>query len=343
MADVCIYASEPRGRKKEAEVTRTSKAEFAHLAFPAEELQRALCVSQGDTQNELQLGEHLRIVRDKPLSPGAPTLYGIDAKGISGSHPLIVGLGAINYGIMEEVLLPSFDRYPVLGTVLNFLQENGSELRSVAELAGQIAPALNLSDEWDDPIVRRDENTWKEAKIEFEQYPLIKETWQESVLPVRDFDGFIRHLILNTIIDGERVIMPLTFAQNPKFRRPLVCYFAFSPKWWLVGSEQLKCYPKAEVWITNTIGCADSVIENPPRRIFLSYCFGRGMIPHLELDCLRGRNVKVLIRRSKDEHETRRNLEEGVLMVSRLKEMDIKVGVKKIDEACPAQQGGHDA
>ncbi|MBQ7206199.1 MAG: hypothetical protein IJS01_00220 [Lentisphaeria bacterium] len=339
MADVCISAGEPRGRKKEAKVSMTSKAEFAHLAFPAGELQRALSVSQGGTQDELQLGEHLRIVRDTPAFPGAPALYGIDAKGISGSHPLIAGLKAINYGITDEVLLPSCDRYPVLNTVLKFLQARGCEFSSVAELAGQIAPALNLSGEWNDPIVRRKENTWQEAKIEYEQYPLIKETWQERVVPVRDFDGFIRHLILETVIGGERVIVPLTFAKHPKFRQPMVCYFAFSPKWWLLGSEQLKWYPKAEVWITNTLGCTNSVIENPPRRIFLSYCFGRGMIPHLELDCLRGRDVKVLIGRSKDKYENRRNLEEGVLLASRLKDMDIKVGVKTIEEACPSQEG----
>ena len=334
--DVCIYAGEPRWREKEAEVSLTSKCEFAGCAFPVGELQRALGVSPGGNPGVLQFGEHLRIARETPQAPTAPPLYGFDAEGISGTQPLIAGLEAIDYGIPEEVLLPSSERYPVLSKILEFLQANGCEFRSVEELAGQIAPALNVSGQWDDPIVRRNENTWKEAKIEGEQYLQALKSQQGAVWAVRDFDGFIRHLILKTVIDGKAVIVPLTFAQHPKYRQPMVCYFAFSPSWWLVGGELLKRYPEAEAWITNSIDCGNSFDE---RRIFLSYFFGKEMIPHLELDCLRGRDIKSLIIKEPDGHETRRNVEEAILLMSRLKSMDIKAEFKIVDKSAPTYHG----
>ena len=337
--DVCIYAGEPRGREQEAKVALTSKCEFAGCAFPVGELQRALGVSPGGNPGELRFGELLRIAREKPQSPTAPPLYGFDAEGISGTQPLIASLEAINYGIAEEVLLPSSERYPVLSKILEFLQANGCEFRSVEELAGQIAPALNVSGQWDDPIVRRSENTWKEAKIEGEQYLPALKSQQGTVLAVRDLDGFIRHLILKVVIDGKAVIVPLTFAQHPQYRQPMVCYFAFSPRWWLIGSEQLKMYPEAELWITNDIYCTDSVISADPKRIFLSYFFGKEMIPHLELVCLLGRNVTVMVELDPIPHETRRNVEEAILLMSRLKSMDIKVEFKVVDKSAPTYHG----
>ena len=336
IGDVCIYAGEPRWREQEAKVSLTSKCEFAGCAFLVEELQRALGVSPGGNPGELQFGEYLRIAREKPQSPTAPPLYGFDADGISGTQPLIAGLEAINYGIPEEVLLPSSDRYPVLGTILTFLRAKGGEFRSVAELAEQMAPALNLSDKWNDPIVRRNENTWKEAKIEYEQYLPALKSRQGSILAVRDVKGLIRHLILMTVIDGKTVIVPLTFAQHPNYRQPRVCYFPFSPNWWLMGSEQLEKHPEAEVWITNSIDCGNSFNGE---RIFLRYFFGKEMIPHLELDCLFGRDVKCLIIKEQDVQETRRNVEEAILLMSRLKSMDIKAEFKIVDKSAPTYCG----
>ena len=335
--DICIYASEPRWREKEEEISLESKGEFAVRAFPLGELQRALGVSLGGNPDELQFGEHLRIARDTPLSPVNPPLYGVTAAGISGTQPLIVGLEAINYGSSEEVLLPSFARYPVLSTILNFVQANGGEFCSTAELARQIIPALNVTAKWDDPIVRRDENTWKEAKIEGEQsLPALRRSQQGTVFAVCDQDGFIRNLILQTSIDGRSVVLPLTFAQHPRYRQPMVCYFAFSPKWWLMGSEQLKKYPKAEVWITNSFSCS-KLFDG--RRIFLSYFFGKEMIRHLELDCLRGRDVKCLIIKETDIQETRRNVEEAIHLMSCLKSMDIKAEFKIVDKSTPTCRG----
>lgn len=332
-AYVCMFNGRPRWREKEAVISLTSKLDFAGLAFPVEELQRAIHISPGRERGELQFGEFLRFARDTPLFPNEPTLYGIDAEGISGTQPLITGLEAINYGTAEEVLLPSRHRYPMMNTILNSLKAAGSELCSIEELAVQIAPALDLSDKWDDPIVRRDENTWKEAKIGYEQYLPALKSRQGTILAVRDVKGLIRHLILMTAIDGKRVIVPLTFAQHPKYRQPLVCYFAFSPRWWLMGSEQLKKHPDAEVWITNSIDCG---ISFDGQRVFLSYFFGKEMIPHLELDCLRGRrNVKCMIIQETDAKETRRNVEEAILLMSRLKSMEIKTEPKIVNRAEP--------
>ena len=329
---ICMFNSRPRGREKEAVIFLTSKCNFAQLAFPVEELQRAFHISSGGEQGELQLGEFLRFALDTPFFPDEPPLYGIDAEGISGTQPLIAGLEAINYGSAEEVLLPSRHRYPMMNTILNFLQADGCEICSVEELAEQIAPALNLSDKWDDPIVRRNENTWKEAKIEYEQYRTALKSRQGSILAVRDVKGLIRHLILMTSVDGKTVIVPLTFAQHPEYRQPLVCYFPFSPNWWLMGSEHLEKHPEAEVWITNSIDCGHSFDEE---RIFLSYFFGKEMIPHLELDCLRGRDARCLIFKEPDVRETRCNVEEGILLMSRLQSMEIRAEFRVVNKAEP--------
>ena len=337
--DICILSSVPRGRKKEADISLTSKTDFIIHASPDTELQRALHVSPGGGQGELQFWGHLRIARDTPFSPDAPPLYGIEAEGVAGSQPLIALLAEINYSSPEEVLLPSLRRYPLLDTLLKIRKASGSELGSVTDLARQIAPALNVSSGWDDPVVRRSENSWKEAKIEEEQYFSARQSGQGAIIAVRDADGFIRHLILRSNIEGETVYLPLTFAQHCQFRQPLVCYFAFTPRWWLVGSEQLKLCPEAKVWLTNTLDCQNPIIANPPRRIFLSYLFGREMIPHLELDCLRWREVEVQITKGKDAHENRRNVEEGLLLMSRLKGMDIKAEFMIVDEEEPTYRG----
>ena len=319
-----------------------SKVEFVLASLPIEELQKALHVALGSERNEIQLGEHLRISRDTAFAPNAPVLYDAHAAGYSGTQPVIAQIIGIDYDIPKEILIPMPTKYPILETILTYLKSAGCAIASVAELAKQIAPALGVSCKLDDPLVRSSENSWKEAKIEYEQYQYMfaSESIRTSFWGVRDEDGLIRHLISVSHVDEKVAIVPLTFAQHPKFRQPLACNFIFSPEWWLMGCELLKLYPEAEVWITNTWGCFNTSFENPQQRIFLGYYFGAEMISHLKLDCLRGRDaIKVLIVSETDVLEMRRNVEEAILLMSRLKSMDIKAEVKIVDKSMPTYQG----
>ena len=330
---ICLLSGPPRDRENENAIMLASKSDFALTTLRLEEIQAAIHVSAGERWNELQLGEHLRISRETPFSPSSEVHYDI---GPSGTLPLITEMAGIDYGIMKERLVVIASKYPMLDIILRSLRSQGIGELSVYDLAQQIAPALGVSCKWDDPIVRRDENTWKEAKIEYEQYPLAKEFGSGNILCVRDQCGLIRHLIVDKILNGKKIIVPLTFAQHPKFRQPLVCHFAFSPTWWLMGSEQLEKYPEAEVWITNSIDCGNLF---DGQRVFLSYFFGKEMIPHLELDCLRGRDVKCMILQEPDGQETRRNVEEAILLMSSLKGMDIKTGFRVVNRAEPIRCG----
>lgn len=330
---ICLLSGYPRDREIENAIMLASKSDFALTTLRLEEIQAAIHVSAGERWNELQLGEHLRISREIPFSPSSEVHYDIfEEGGISGTLPLITEMAGIDYGILKEHLVVSSAKYPMLDIILRSLRSQGIGELSVYDLAQQIAPALGVSCKWDDPIVRRDENTWKEAKIEYEQYPLAKESGYGNILCVRDQGGHIRHLMSERLFNGKRIIVPLAFAQHPQYRQPQVCHFSFSPEWWLMGSEQLEKHSDAEVWITNSIDCGNLF---DGRRVFLSYFFGKEMIPHLELDCLRGRVVKCMILQEPDALETRRNMEEAILLMSRLKSMDIKTEFRIVNKAEP--------
>ena len=152
----------------------------------------------------------------------------------------------------------------------------------------------------------------------------------------REGDLDTARLICENYADGKVCILPMTFAQHPNYRTPLVCHFIFSPEWWLMGSEQLKLYPEAEVLITNELHCQNS---NPAAdRIFLRYFFGKEMIPYLRLECLKSRNVKILFNMTSNKLEMRNNLEETILLMARLKELDIKAEIMQINDDEPLNQ-----
>ena len=237
--------------------------------------------------------------------------------------------------------MPIPGKSPMLTTLFKYLQSNGCSLKDELELAEQLAPALGIYGGWIEPALVDSGNSWKEAKIEYEQYFAAKEMSDGNIYAIKDVDGYIRHLICENYADGKVCILPMTFAQHPNYRTPLVCHFIFSSEWWLMGSEQLKLYPEAEVLITNELHCQNS---NPAAdRIFLRYFFGKEMIPYLRLECLKSRNVKILLNMTSNKLEMRNNLEETILLMARLKELDIKAEIMQINDAEPLNPENSDS
>ena len=139
-----------------------------------------------------------------------------------------------------------------------------------------------------------------------------------------DITGHLRHLMIRITIDCNRyVLLPLTFAQHPNFPQPMVCHHAFSPDWGLLHPIAFNYNTQPDVIISNCweICEANMCFMNFP---VLGYFWGEGMIPHLHLEHLYGKNVKILLLESFDEKITFQNLLEAILLKSKLKAMDIK-------------------
>ena len=335
MANICRLRS-PKDRDDEHNHCVKSKVEFALRSFPIEKLQAAIRIFE-DEDKKIQLCAWLSIARDRPLHPQAPACYSINGdKKRFYNQPLIAQSIGISYGMQQEIRMPIPGESPMLTTLFKYLQSNGCSLKDELELAEQLAPALGIYGGWIEPALVDSGNSWKEAKIEYEQYFTAKEMSDGNIYAIKDVDGYIRHLICENYADGKVCILPMTFAQHPNYRTPLVCHFIFSPEWWLMGSEQLKLYPEAEVLITNELHCQSG---NPAAdRIFLRYFFGKEMIPYLRLECLKSRNVKILFNMTSNKQELRINLEEVILLMSRLKELDIKAEIMQINDDEPLNQ-----
>ena len=335
MENICRFRT-PRDRADEHKHCFENKDEFALRSLPIDKLRSAICIFE-DEDKHIQPCAWLRIARDRPLHPQAVACYSInDDKKRGYNQPLIAQSIGISYGMQQEIRMPIPGKYPMLTMLLKYLQSNGCNLKDELELAEQLAPALGIYGGWIEPALVDSGNSWKEAKIEYEQYFAAKEMSDGNIYAIKDVDGYIRHLICENYADGKVCILPMTFAQHPNYRTPLVCHFIFSPEWWLMGSEQLKLYPEAEVLITNELHCQNS---NPAAdRIFLRYFFGKEMIPYLRLECLKYRNVKILFNMTSNKQELRINLEEVILLMSRLKKLDIKAEIMQINDDEPLNQ-----
>ena len=335
MENICIFRT-PRDRVDEHKHCIKSELEFALRSLPIDKLQSAIRIFEDEDKN-IQFCAWLRIARDCPLHPQALACYSInDDKKRFYNQPQIKQSIGINYGMQQEIRMPIPGKYPMLTMLLKYLQSNGCNLKDELELAEQLAPALGIYGGWIEPALVDSGNSWKEAKIEYEQYFAAKEMSDGNIYAIKDINGYIRHLICENYADGKVCILPMTFAQHPNYRTPLVCHFIFSPEWWLMGSEQLKLYPEAEVLITNELRCQNS--NSAADRIFLRYFFGKEIIPFLKLECLKYRNVKILFNMTSNKLELRINLEEVILLMSRLKELDIKAEIMQINDDEPLNQ-----
>lgn len=301
----------------ERDLMYESKCEFFLNNATVPELQKALPVMAGEN-NSLILNNKIKIERNIPANPQAPVMYGLEFYQ-QGCQPLIKYLIDTNFGFQTEYLQYSSDKFPVLKVVA----DNISNMTDIRYFARQIGPALGISEQWDDPMIRNT-NFWQESHIEYHHYKQAFASLQGIVFCIMDITGHSRHLIIKITIDSDRyVLLPLTFAQHPNFSQPMVCHHAFSPDWWLFNTISLKNNPNAEVIICN---CWEICEKN----MFLSglsvlgYFWGEGMIPHLHLECLSGRDVKILLLESFYEKITFQNLLEAILLKSKLKTMDIK-------------------
>ncbi len=335
MANICRLRSH-KDRDDEHNHCVKSEVGFALRSLPIDKLQSAIRIFE-DEDKHIQLCAWLRIARDRPLHPQAVACYSIndDTKKFY-NQPLIAQSIGITYGMQQEIRMPIPGKYPMLTMLLKYLQSNGCSLKDELELAEQLAPALGIYGGWIEPALVDSGNSWKEAKIEYEQYFAAKEMSDGNIYAIKDINGYIRHLICENYADGKVCILPMTFAQHPNYRTPLVCHFIFSPEWWLMGSEQLKLYPEAEVLITNELRCQNS--NSAADRIFLRYFFGKEIIPFLKLECLKYRNVKILFNMTSNKLELRINLEEVILLMSRLKKLDIKAEIMQINDDEPLNQ-----
>ena len=159
-------------------------------------------------------------------------------------------------------------------------------------------------------------------------------------LRILTLGGHIRNLVIKVYIAPYHyILLPLTFAQHPNFPQPMVCHHAFSPDWWLFNTNWLKYNPSAEVIISNCWGICENAFRNE-KNVILGYFWGEGMISHLHLECLNGRNVSLLVLESYSTDITRQNLLEAVLLKSRLKSMNINTAILLAEHksCCEASQ-----
>ncbi|MBO7329293.1 MAG: hypothetical protein J6W00_11045 [Lentisphaeria bacterium] len=308
----------------ERNIMYASKCEFFLNNADIKTLQKALPVVNGEN-NSMILNRKIEIERDKPAVPEALPMYGFSCH-IQGCQPLIKYWTDTNYGCNTEELCPCPYKFPVLNVVAD---NTFGILPQTLHFARQIGPALGISDQWDDRLMKN-AGAWQEARIEQWRYEeahvSIKNLNQGEVYLVMDNEGFIRHLIMKMYLaNSNYILLPLTFAQHPNFPQAMVCHHAFSPDWRLFSPWGVKNLP-AEVIISNcweacTMPCFNTDI------IILGYFWGEGMIPHLHLECLHGRKVKILLLKSCNNKIPRQNLLEAILLKSRLKAMDVKADI----------------
>ena len=316
------------------DIMYASKCEFVLNNADIKTLQKALPVTEGEN-NSLCLGNNIEIERNTPAYPLALPMYGL-ANHIQGAQPRIERYIDTDFGQRLELLQSCPCKFPVLNVVGDNIFGDPYQ---IPHFARQIGTALGISDQWDDQMMKNT-GAWQEAKIEYAQYDIARQVKQGEVFPIMDNAGHIRNLIIKIYIDPYRyILLPLTFAQHPNFPQPMVCHHAFSPDWWLFNTIGLKHNPHAEAIICNCWEICEKAFGNE-KNVLLGYFWGEEMIPHLHLECLVGRKVKLLIIESSDRATTSQNLLEAVLLQSRLKAMDINAGIllakdESIFEAIP--------
>ena len=324
----------------ERDIMYASKCEFVLNNADIKTLQKALPVTEGENNslclsNNIEIELKIGIERNIPAFPRALPMYGF-VQQYQGAQPQIKRLIDTDFGQRLETLYPCPCKFPVLNVVADNIFGDPYQ---IPHFARQIGTALGISDQWDDQMMKN-AGAWQEAKIEYAQYDIARQVKQGEVFPIMDNAGHIRNLIIKIYIDPYRyILLPLTFAQHPNFPQPMVCHHAFSPDWWLLYANLLKYNPHAEVIISNYWEICEKALWNE-KNAFLGYFWGEGMIPHLHLECLVGRKVKLLIIESSDRVTTRQNLSEAVLLQSRLKAMNINAGIllakdESIFEAIP--------
>lgn len=308
----------------ERDIMYASKCEFFLNNADIKTLQKALPVVNGEN-NSMILNRKIEIERDRPAHPDLLPMYGF-VNQIQGSQPLIKYYIDTDYRRNIEELRPCPYKFPVLNVVAD---NTFGILQQTLHFARQIGPALGISDQWDDRLMKN-AGAWQEASIEQWRYEeahvSIKNLNQGEVYLVMDNEGFIRHLIVKMYLANSKyILLPLTFAQHPNFPQAMVCHHAFSPDWRLFTPWGVKNLP-AEVIISNCWEACTMPRFNTDI-IILGYFWGEGMIPHLHLECLHGRKVKILLLESCNNKIPRQNLLEAILLKSRLKAMDIKANI----------------
>ena len=311
----------------ERDIMYASKCEFFLNNADIKTLQKALPVVNGEN-NSMILNGKIKIERDIPAVPVALPMHGFSCH-IQGCQPLIKYWIDTDYGRNTEELRPCPYKFPVLNVVAD---NTFGILPQTLNFARQIGPALGISDRWDDQMMKN-AGKWQEAKIEYAQHNIIaRRTYQSEVFLILDDAGHVRHLVIKIDINPDFfVLLPLTFAQHPNFPQPMVCHHAFSPDWWLFNTHFLNSYSHAEVIISNCWEICESTIGNE-KNIILGYFWGEEMIPHLHLECLNERKVSLLVIKSNNDKITCQNLQEAILLQSRLKAMDINAGILLAEE-----------
>ena len=305
----------------ERDIMYASKCEFFLNNADIKTLQKALPVVN-DENNSTIFKEKIKIERDIPVRPDLLPMYGF-VNQIQGSQPLIKYCIDTDFGRCTGGLLPYACKFPMLNVVGD---NTFGILPQTLHFARQIGPALGISDQWDDRLLKN-AGAWQEAKIEYAQYEVAFMSKQGSVFSIMDNAGHIRNLVIKVYIAPCRyILLPLTFAQHPNFPQPMVCHHAFSPDWWLFNTFFLNWYPHAEVIICNCWEICEKSSWNE-KNVILGYFWGEGMIPHLHLECLVGRKVSLLLIESNNDKITRQNLLEALLLQSRLKSMDINADI----------------
>lgn len=314
-----------RERNSESDSTLTEKCEYKLRSCPANEWSRVLPGRADNRDTFIFNSEYGKASLDTPAAPWG-------ANGITCQTPLIESYKQTQFGISETKIVSDNRRYPCLSIAgMNLPATRSDSLNFYAMMAKQLAPVLGIHGTWDEPALRKNDLRWQESKIE---YDMLNRMPDRILLPVKDYDKCIRHLI--EIKQNPNMVLPLSFAQSENYCVPMECNFTFDPAWDLINSEYLSDFPSADVVITNELGV---VLGNKPVywTVILGYAFGYEMIPYLKLEGLRYRKNTLLVIESPNKAEFRENLKEAINLLSRFIELDIPVNIEY------AAQRSHDS
>ena len=305
-----------RERNRESDYMLTEKCEFKLRSCSANEWSRVLPGRANNRDTFIFNSEYGKASLDTPAAP-----WGIN--GIPCQTPLIESYEQTQFGISETKIVSDAQRYPCLSmTGIHLPTPNFYFLDAYTLAAKQLAPVLGIHGTWDEPDLRKNDLRWQESKIE---YDMLNRIPGRILLPVKDSDGCIRHLI--EIKQNPNMVLPLSFAQSENYSVPMPCNFTFDPAWDLINSEYLSDFPSADVVITNELGV---VLGNKPDywTVILGYAFGYEMIPYLKLEGLRYRKNTLLVIESPNKAEFRENLKEAINLLSRFIKLDIPVKIE---------------
>ena len=314
-----------RERNRESDYMLTEKCEFKLRSCSANEWSRVLPGRANNRDTFIFNSEYGKASLDTPAAP-----WGIN--GIPCQTPLIESYEQTQFGISETKIVSDAQRYPCLSmTGIHLPTPNFYFLDAYTLAAKQLAPVLGIHGTWDEPDLRKNDLRWQESKIE---YDMLNRMPDRILLPVKGYDGCIRHLI--EIKQNPNMVLPLSFAQSENYCVPMECNFTFDPAWDLINSEYLSDFPSADVVITNELGV---VLGNKPDywTVILGYAFGYEMIPYLKLEGLRYRKNTLLVIESPNKAEFRENLKGAINLLSRFIELDIPVNIEY------AAQRSHDS